>query len=110
MVSVNKMVQSGNRVIQLIFFCLFWELGTYGFGEPEYSRVRIHQEDRGEILLFLVNVSLHMIGKKLDQGYKCPVYCGVDHKHYYWENNEDKKGNIQAANGLYRAVRASSQE
>ena len=110
MVSTSKMVQPSYRVIQLILLCLFWQLGTVSLGWSQYSSIRIHQEDKGEILLFLVNVVVHKIGKKLDKGYKCPVYCGVDHKHYYWENHEDKEGNIQAADGLYRSARDTSQE
>ena len=51
-----------------------------------------------------------MSGKKLDKGYRCPVYCGVDHKHYYWENHENKEDNIQAVDGLYRTVRDPGQE
>ena len=110
MVSASKMVQSRSRTIQYILLCLFWQLGLISPGWGQYSSLGIHQEDKGEILLFLVNVVVHKIGKKLDKGYKCPVYCGVDHKHYYWENHENKEGNIQAAYELYRAARDTSQE
>ena len=51
-----------------------------------------------------------MTGKKLDKGYKCPVYCAIDHIHYYWENHENKEGNIQAADGLHRTARDPSPE
>ena len=110
MVSTNKMVQPGYRLIQLILLCFIWQLGTVSLGWCQYSSIRIQQEDKGEILLFLINAVVHMTGKKLDKGYKCPVYCGVDHKHYYWENHENKEGYIQAADGLHRAARDSSQE
>ena len=30
-----------------------------------------------------------MIGKKLDKGYKCPVYCGVKHNHIYVDINSE---------------------
>ena len=105
MVSTGKMVQSSYRVIQLILLCFLWQLGTVSLGWSQHSSIRIHQEDKGEILLFLINVVIHKVGKRLDSGYKCPVYCGVDHKHYYWENHENKEGYVQAVDGLYRAAR-----
>ena len=110
MVSASKMVQSSHRLIQLILLCLLWQLGTVSLGWGQHSSIRIQQEDKGEILLFLINVVVHKVGKKLDKGYKCPVYCAVDHIHYYWENHEDKEGNIQATDGLYRATRDPSPE
>ena len=110
MVSTGKMVQSSRRTIQYILLCLFWQLGFVSPGWGQYSSLGIHQEDKGEILLFLINVVVHKVGKRLDKGYKCPVYCGVDHKHYYWEKHENKEGYIQTADGLHRAARDSSQE
>ena len=110
MVPTDKVVQSSYRLIQLILLCFIWQLGTVSLGWTQHSSVRIQQEDKGEILLFLVNVVIHEVGKKLDKGYRCPVYCAVDHKHYYWENDEDKESYIQTADGLHRAVRDSSQE
>ena len=110
MVSTGKMVQPSHRVIQLILLCFIWQLGLISLGWSQHSSIRIQQEDKGEILLFLINVVVHRVGKRLDKGYKCPVYCGVDHKHYYWENHENKEGNIQAADGLYRAARDPSPE
>ena len=105
MVSTGKMVQSSYRLIQLILLCFIWQLGTISLGWSQHSSIRIQQEDEGEILLFLINVVVYKIGKRLDKGYKCPVYCGVDHKHYYWENHENKEGYVQAVDGLYRAAR-----
>ena len=110
MVSTNKMVQSGRRLIQLILLCVIWQLVTVSNGWCQHSSMGIQQEDKGEILLFLINVAVHMTGKKLDKGYKCPVYCAVDHKHYYWENDEEKEGYIQAVDGLYRAARDTDEE
>ena len=110
MVSTDKMVQPGYRLIQLILLCFIWQLGTVSVGWCQHSSIRFQQEDEGEILLFLINVVVHMAGKKLDKGYKCPVYCAVDHKHYYWENYENKEGYIQTADELYRAARDTSQE
>ena len=110
MVSSNKMVQSSYRLIQLILLCFIWQLGLISLGWSQHSSIRFQQEDEGEILLFLINIVITKVGKKLDKGYKCPVYCGVDHKHYYWENHENKESNIQAADGLYRAARDPGQE
>ena len=110
MVSDDKMVQSGYRLVQLILLCLLWQLGTISPGWCQYSSIRIQQEDKGEILLFLVNVAVHMTGKKLDKGYRCPVYCGVDHKHIYWEYNEVKKNNIPSVDGLHHNDGDSTKE
>jgi len=70
----------------------------------------IHQEDKGEILLFLINVVIHKVGKKLDKGYKCPLYCGVDHKHILWEYDEIKESDIPAVNGIYHGIRDTVKE
>ena len=110
MVSTDKMVQSSYRLIQLILLCLFWQLGAVSLGWSQHSSIRIQQEDEGEILLFLINVVVHMAGKKLDKGYRCPVYCAVDHKHYYWENDENKESYIQTADGLHRATGTAGKE
>ena len=113
MVSVSKMVQSRSRTIQYILLCLFWQLGSVSPGWGQYSSMGIQQEDKGEILLFLINVVVHKIGKKLDKGYKCPLYCGVDHKHIYWEYDEDKsnqKSNLSPVNGIYHGIRDTVKE
>ena len=110
MVSASKMVQSSRRAIQYILLCLFWQLGFVSPGWGQYSSLGIHQEDKGEILLFLINVVVHMAGKKLDKGYKCPVYCAASHKHYYWENHENKEGYVQTVDGLYRTAGDAGQE
>ena len=110
MVPDIKMVQSRRRTIQYILLCLFWQLGFISPGWGQHSSIRIHKEDQGEILLFLINVVITKVGKKLDKGYRCPVYCGVDHKHYYWENHENKEDNIQAVDELYRAARDTGEE
>ena len=64
-------------------------LGTWcitlcsGGGSLEYSSMGIYpsQEDIGEITFFIFFVIVGEIGKKLDKGYMCPVYCAVDHDH-----------------------------
>ena len=100
MVSACKMVQPSYRLIQLILLCFIWQLGTVSPGWSQYSSVRIQQEDQGEILLLLINVVVHIVGKKLDRGYKCPVYCDVSHKHIYWENYETEKSNLSPDDGF----------
>ena len=110
MVSVSKMVQSRRRTIQYILLCLFWQLGLISPGWSQYSSMGIHEEDKGEILLFLINVVIHKVGKRLDKGYKCPLYCGVDHKHIYWEYDEIKESDIPAVNGIYHGIRDTVKE
>ena len=56
--------------------------------------------DIGNIVMFLIIIGLGEIGKKLDNGYRCPLYCGVDHKHRYWEKYETEKSNIPPDDGL----------
>ena len=110
MVSTGKMVQPGYRLIQLVLLCFIWQLGTVSIGWGQYSSIRFQQEDAGKILLALINVTVHKVGKKLDKGYRCPVYCGVDHKHYYWENHENKEDNIQAVDELHRTAGVTDEE
>ena len=110
MVSTGKMVQPGYRLIQLVLLCFIWQLGTVSVGWCQHSSLGIQQEDKGEILLFLINIVITKVGKKLDKCYGCPVYCDITHKHYYWENHENKEGNVQAADGLYRTAGDSSHE
>ena len=82
--------------LQLILLCQLFQLGTPLYGGAQYSSLGIYQEeyisseDKGEIVVFLLFIVLDKIGKRLDRGYRCPLYCEVDHKHYYWENDEEK--------------------
>ena len=112
MVSVSKMAQSSRWFLQLVLLCCCWELNAYGSGKPEYSSIRIYPEDQGEILLFLVNVGVHLVGKKLDKGYRCPVYCTVDHVHIFWEYEEKNtnEGDIQAVDGVHQSARVASKK
>ena len=52
------------------------------------------------IIVLIVVIGLGEIGKKLDKGYKCPVYCAVEHTHYYWEQDETEKSNIPSDDEL----------
>ena len=100
MVPTNKMVQPSHRLVQYLLLCLFWQLGFASPGGTQYSSIRIQSPDKGEIVLFLINVLVTKVGKKLDNGYRCPVYCGVDHKHIYWKKDETEKSNVSPDDGL----------
>ena len=102
MVSTDKMVQFRYRIIQYILLCFIWELGFNDLRCAEHSSIRIHKEDVGEITLFILYIAINELGKVLDRKYKCPVYCDVNHIHYYWENNEEAKSNIQTDDGIPR--------
>ena len=84
-----------NRVFVIILLCI-WV--SFLFADSIYFK----PQDKGAIALFLVNVILTKIGKKLDKGYKCPVYCGVTHTHYFWEEDEikDEKTKQPTINGV----------
>ena len=58
----------------------------------------------GAIIVFIVAVGTGELGKKLDKGYKCPVYCGVDHIHIRRCTDEEKIY-YQGINGLYRGTK-----
>ena len=96
---MRKMVQPRYCVIQLVLLCQLWQLGSSSFRGTEYSGLGIYQkaefiseEDIGELLFFCLFVIIGEIGKKLDKGYRCPVYCEINHNHIY----EVKENNIQA--------------
>ena len=104
MVSMRKMVQSGRWLLQLILLCLLWELGSILHRSHEHSSLGIHQagivseEDLGEIVFFVLYVVVSEILKRLDSGYRCPLYCEVKHKHIYAK----KKSHIQGVDRVPR--------
>ena len=102
------------RILQSILLCIIFELSFTCDRSIKCSSVRIHKEDQGEILLFLINVGVHKVGKVLDKGYRCPLYCDVNHKHIYWEVYEKKtnrkENNLQAIARIHRAIRDTSKE
>ena len=94
MLSDDKMVQLCRRILQFILiFCFGVNIFAHA-GVTQYSSIHLQPGDSGKIVLFLVNVILTKIGKKLDKGYRCPVYCAVSHSHLYWDENEIKEDNI----------------
>ena len=102
-----------SRLIGLILLVVWCSMVCAANSNPQYRRVFISQEDAGEIVAFILIVIISEIGKKLDKNYVCPVYCEVDHKHYYWghyEKNYEQENNIQAATKLYRTTGTASKE
>ena len=103
MVSMRKMVQSNRRFVQYLLICIFWELGTPCFGMPERGSVGIHKERTpeagiGNLYTFVLYVLISEYGKRLDKQARCPLYCGIDHKHRY----EEKESNIQGNDSVPR--------
>ena len=103
-----KMVQFGHWALQLVLLCQLWQLGIACTGRFEHRSLGIYQEakfiseeDIGEIVLFIIAVIVGEIGKKLDGGYVCPVYCGVDHKHIYRRCSETEEIYIQRYYGFH---------
>ena len=85
-----------------------WSWPISGFDSmPQHRGVGLYKEDAGKIVLFVLYVVICEYGKKLDKGYRCPVYCRVEHNHIYYEI---KKSNIQAADGLYRTAGDTTKE
>jgi len=97
-------------VILLCWWC--WPL--YGSNSmPQYSSIRVRTNDTGEIVYIVLYVILLEIGKKLDKGYKCPVYCDIDHKHYFREKDEDnyeQEGHLQTTGRVYNTTGVTSKE
>ena len=75
----------------------------------QYSSIRIYtsEEDIGKITLFILFVIVSEIGKRLDKEYICPVYCDIDHTHYFREKDEEKheqEGNLQTVDGIHSST------
>ena len=105
-----KLTYWSMAVILLCWWC--WPL--YGSDSmPQYSSIRVRTNDTGEVIYVVLYVILLEIGKKLDKGYKCPVYCAVDHKHYFREIHEkeyEQESHLQTIAELHNSVRAGSKE
>jgi len=70
-----------SRIIATLFLVAWCTMVCAGDWNPQYRGVVINTPDTGEIIFFIIYVILGEIGKKLDMGYQCPVYCEVNHKH-----------------------------
>jgi hypothetical protein len=108
---MRKMVQSSRWLLQFILFCIFFQLGSPCFGKPEHSSVGVHKERKteasiGNLYMFVLYVIASEYGKRLDKQAKCPIYCGINHKHKY----EEKESNIQGNDGLLRPDKPKDRE
>ena len=70
-----------SRIIAVILLVVWCAMVYAGNSSPQYRGVVINTPDAGKIVFFVIYVILGEIGKKLDKGYICPVYCEVNHKH-----------------------------
>ena len=109
---MHTMVQSGYWLIQLILLCQLWQLGFACPRGLEHSSLGVHksastvEESISKAVFFLVIVGIDKLGKRLDRGYICPLYCAIDHKHRY----EKEKSNIQRNDELSRPGKTGSGE
>ena len=70
-----------NRVIAIVLLVVWCTMVCAGDWDPQHRSVVTDAPDTGKIIFFIIYVILGEIGKKLDKGYQCPVYCEVNHKH-----------------------------
>ena len=72
----------------------------------------INEGDMDKIIICLCFIALGEWQKKLDVGYRCPVYCEVEHDHIYWKDEEQttKESDLQAVDGVHQSTRAASQK
>ena len=101
---MRKMDQFGHRLVQYLLICMFIQLFTPLFGVPEHSGMGVHEKKQSEsgienLYLFVMYVLVSEYGKKLDKKAKCPLYCGINHKHNYYEK---EKSNIQRDDNILR--------
>ena len=79
----------------------------------KHRRMGIHEENAGQIALFLLVVVVCEIGKRLDKDYKCPVYCDIDHKHYFREkdeNNHEQEDHLQTVGAVHSPTGTTGKE
>ena len=84
-----------NRVGTIALLVVWVTLVCAGDWHPQYRSMGINtSSDAGKIVFFITYVILSEVGKKLDKGAKCPVYCGVNHKHRMIEYDIQKEERI----------------
>ena len=83
-----------NRIIAVILLVVWCAMVYAGNSSPQYRGVVINTPDAVKIVFFVIYVILGEIGKKLDKGYICPVYCEVNHKHRIVEYDTKRKQSI----------------
>ena len=99
-----------NRIITAILLVVWCSVVCAGNWGTQYRSVFINQEDAGKIAAFILIILISEYGKKLDKGYRCPVYCEVNHKHIYGKNEIKIKQGIdeKADTLLFRPVIAAN--
>ena len=85
------MVKLNNRIIAVILLVVWCTMVYAGNWSPQHRGVVANTSDAGKIVFFVIYVILGEIGKKLDKGYICPVYCEVNHKHRIVEYDTQRK-------------------
>ena len=88
------MGELNSRIIATLFLVAWCTMVCAGDWNPQHRSVVINTPDTGEIIFFIIYVILGEIGKKLDKGYQCPVYCEVNHKHRIVEYDTEAKQGI----------------
>ena len=83
-----------SRIIATLFLVAWCTMVCAGDWNPQYRSVVTNTSDTGKIIFFIIYVILGEIGKKLDKGYICPVYCEVNHKHRIIEYDTQRKQGI----------------
>jgi len=83
-----------SRIIATLFLVAWCTMVCAGDWNPQHRSVVINTPDTGEIIFFIIYVILGELGKKLDKGYQCPVYCEVNHKHRIIEYDTQRKQGI----------------
>ena len=80
-----------SRIIATVLLVVWCTMVCAGDWNPQHRSVVINTPDTGKIIFFIIYVILGEIGKKLDKGYQCPVYCEVNHKHRTVEHDAKRK-------------------
>ena len=88
-----------SRIIAIVLLVVWCTMVCAGDRRTEYRGVVINTPDTGEIIFFVIYVILGEIGKKLDKGYQCPVYCEVNHKHRIIEYDTKREQGIDEKAG-----------
>ena len=88
-----------SRIIATLFLVAWCTMVCAGDWNPQYRSMVTNTSDTGKIIFFIIYVILGEIGKKLDKGYQCPVYCEVKHKHRIIENDAQGKQSIDKKTG-----------
>ena len=83
-----------SRVIAIVLLVVWCTMVCAGDWNPQHRSVVIDTPDTGKIIFFIIYAILGEIGKKLDKGYQCPVYCEVNHKHRIVKYDTEKQQSI----------------